>query len=63
MNKVPFVHVEMIEGRTKEQKKALIEDIVTAVEKNTGASKEAVSVIIEEISKENIATKGQYHGE
>lgn len=60
---MPFVHVEMIEGRTKDQKRALIEDIVKAVEKNTGASKEAVSVIIEEISKENIATKGQYHGD
>jgi 4-oxalocrotonate tautomerase len=60
---MPFVHVEMIEGRTKEQKKALIEDIVAAVEKNTGASREAVSVIINEISKENIATKGQYLGE
>lgn len=60
---MPFVHVEMIEGRTKEQKKALIEDIVKAVEKNTGAPKEAVSVIISEISNENIATKGQYHGE
>lgn len=58
---MPFVHVEMIEGRTKEQKKALIEDIVKAVEKNTGASKEAISVIIEDIKKENIATKGHYH--
>lgn len=59
---MPIVHVEMIEGRSKEQKEALIKDVVKAVETHTGASKEAVTVIIDEIKKENIATKGEYHG-
>ncbi|GAB2319880.1 4-oxalocrotonate tautomerase [Alkalibacterium sp. s-m-22] len=59
---MPIVHVEMIEGRSKEQKEGLIRDVVKAVETHTGAPKEAVTVIINEISKDNIATKGEYHG-
>lgn len=59
---MPIVHVEMLEGRSKEQKENLINDMVKAVETHTGASKEAVTVIINEINKENIATKGNYHG-
>lgn len=59
---MPIVHVEMIEGRSKEQKEGLIKDVVKAVETHTGAPKEAVTVIIQEIKKEDIATKGEYHG-
>nr|WP_161879574.1 2-hydroxymuconate tautomerase [Alkalibacterium sp. MB6] len=59
---MPIVHVEMIEGRTKEQKEALVKDIVKAVETHTNAKKEAVTVIINDIKKENIATKGEYLG-
>lgn len=59
---MPIVHVEMIEGRSKEQKEGLVKDLVKAVETHTGASKEAVTVVINEISKENIATKGEYRG-
>lgn len=59
---MPIVHVEMLEGRSKDQKENLIKDMVKAVEAHTGAPKEAVTVIIDEIKKENIATKGNYHG-
>lgn len=59
---MPIVKVDMLEGRTKDQKKNLIQDIVKAVEKHTGAPEEAVTVIINEINKDNIATKGKYHG-
>ncbi|MCC5889853.1 MAG: 2-hydroxymuconate tautomerase family protein [Alkalibacterium sp.] len=59
---MPIVHVEMLEGRSKDQKENLIKDMVKAVETHTGAPKEAVTVIIDEIKKENIATKGNYHG-
>ncbi|GAB2491645.1 4-oxalocrotonate tautomerase [Alkalibacterium psychrotolerans] len=59
---MPIVHVDMLEGRSKDQKENLIKDMVKAVETHTGAPKEAVTVIINEIKKENIATKGNYHG-
>ncbi|WP_208560597.1 2-hydroxymuconate tautomerase [Marinilactibacillus kalidii] len=59
---MPIVHVEMIEGRSDEQKKHLVEDIVKAVETHTGAQKDAITVIIDDIKKSNIATKGQYQG-
>lgn len=59
---MPIVHVDMIKGRTNEQKKGLVEDIVKAVETHTGASKDAITVIINDIEKSNIATKGEYQG-
>ncbi|API90146.1 4-oxalocrotonate tautomerase [Marinilactibacillus sp. 15R] len=59
---MPIVHVDMIKGRTDEQKKGLVEDIVKAVETHTGASKDAITVIINDVEKNNIATKGEYQG-
>ena len=34
---MPFVHVELVEGRSDEQLKGMMADITAAVEKNTGA--------------------------
>ena len=59
---MPIVHVDMIKGRTDEQKKGLVEDIVKAVETHTGAKKDAITVIINDVEKNNIATKGEYQG-
>lgn len=39
---MPFVHVELVEGRSDEQLKGMMADITAAVEKNTGAPREAI---------------------
>lgn len=55
---MPEVYVHAVEGRTKEQKKALIQDITNAVVKNFGVAADAVLVEIVESSRNNKAKGG-----
>ena len=55
---MPIVTIKMIEGRTEEQKRALVEEVTAAVSKTVDAPKENVSIIIEEMSKNHYATAG-----
>jgi 4-oxalocrotonate tautomerase len=55
---MPEVYVHAVKGRTKEQKKALIQDITNAVVKNFGVAADAVLVEIVESSRDNKAKGG-----
>lgn len=55
---MPIVHIEMLEGRTQEQKDALVKDVTDAIVKNTGANKENVHIVISDMSKGNYAVGG-----
>ncbi|EST89824.1 2-hydroxymuconate tautomerase [Vagococcus lutrae] len=55
---MPIVTVQMLEGRTVEQKQALIKEVTETVVKTTGAKQEAVTVVIEEMKKENYGVAG-----
>ncbi|KGR80204.1 2-hydroxymuconate tautomerase [Ureibacillus manganicus] len=55
---MPIVTVKMIEGRTDEQKKALVERVTEAVVETVNAPPEAVTIVIEEMSKNHYATAG-----
>lgn len=55
---MPYVTVKMLEGRSEDQKKALVEKVTDAVVETTGAPKEAVVVFIEEMSKNHYAVAG-----
>ncbi|WP_318246771.1 2-hydroxymuconate tautomerase [Bacillus norwichensis] len=56
---MPIITVKMFEGRTDDQKKALVEKVTDAVVETTGASKEAVTIVIEEMTKNNYAVAGK----
>jgi len=56
--KMPEVYVHAIEGRTKDQKRALIKDITAAVVKNFDVAADAVLVEIIETSRDNKAKGG-----
>ena len=56
---MPIVTVKMFEGRTDDQKKALVEKVTDAVVETTGASKEAVTIVIEEMTKSHYAVAGK----
>ncbi|MCQ6274572.1 4-oxalocrotonate tautomerase [Bacillus sp. V3B] len=56
---MPYVTVKMLEGRTEDQKRALVEKVTDAVVETTGASKEAVTVFIEEMQKNHYAVAGK----
>lgn len=56
---MPYVHIELVAGRTLEQKINLVKDVTAAVVKNTGAPSERVHVILNEMQPENCATNGE----
>lgn len=55
---MPIVTIKMLEGRTDEQKRALVAEVTEAVSKTVNAPAENVSIIIEEMSKSHYATAG-----
>lgn len=57
---MPFIHVELVEGRSTEQLTAMMKDITDAVHKNTGAPKEHIHVIINEMKKGIYAVNGEF---
>jgi 4-oxalocrotonate tautomerase len=56
---MPFVTVEMLPGRTDEQKQALVEKVTEAVSETTGAPKERVHVFIEELRPDHYGVGGK----
>ncbi|MBB6453904.1 4-oxalocrotonate tautomerase [Salirhabdus euzebyi] len=56
---MPYVTVKMLDGRTEEQKKALVEKVTEAVSETTGAPKEKVVVFIEEMTKNHYGVAGK----
>jgi len=56
---MPRISIEAIEGRSVEQKRGLVRDITEAVIKNFNVRPEVVSIVIHEISKENLAKAGK----
>ena len=55
---MPEVYVHAVEGRSLDQKRALVKDITAAVVKNFGVTADAVLVQIVESAKENKAKGG-----
>ena len=55
---MPFAQIHMIEGRTEEQKKAVIEKVSQALVEATGAPIANVRVLITEVLKENWGIAG-----
>ena len=49
---------KLLEGRTDEQKRALVEKVTEAVVETTGAPAQNVTIIIEDMSKAHYATGG-----
>ncbi|WP_409303286.1 2-hydroxymuconate tautomerase [Peribacillus sp. SCS-155] len=56
---MPYVTVKMLEGRSEEQKKNLVEKVTEAVVETTGAPKDKVVVFIEEMSKNHYGVAGK----
>lgn len=50
---MPFVRIQLKEGRTAEQKEKMAEEIIEIVHKYGSATRESVRVIYEEMAPEN----------
>ncbi len=60
---MPIVRVELWPGRTKEQKKELVEAITDAVENIMGTAPDRTTVIFNEVSKDDWAQGGKLASE
>ena len=56
---MPIVRVEMVAGRTQEQKRELAEVLTRETARIAGASPSSIMVIIEDVAKENWAVGGK----
>ena len=56
---MPIVHIELLEGRTQEQKNAMVKEVTEAIIKTTGAKEEAVHIVITDMEKGNYAVGGK----
>lgn len=55
---MPFAQIYMLEGRTEEQKRAVIEKLTQALVEAIGAPKESVRVWRHDVPKENWGIAG-----
>jgi 4-oxalocrotonate tautomerase len=55
---MPFINVKMLEGRTHEQKKALVKAMTDAIVETCGAKAEGTMVVIEDIPRDHWARNG-----
>ena len=55
---MPFAQIYMLEGRTEEQKRAVIEKVTQALVEAVGAPVNAVRVLIQDVPKTNWGIAG-----
>ncbi len=55
---MPIVQIEILEGRTVEQKRAMVKEVTDAICKTLNAKPDAVRIIIRDMKFENYATAG-----
>lgn len=56
---MPTYHVEMLEGRSVEQKRRLVEEITRVSVEILGGTAESVDILITDVQRENWATGGK----
>lgn len=56
---MPFAQIYLVQGRTEDQKRAVIEKVTQALTEAVGAPKENVRVWITEVPKENWGIAGR----
>lgn len=56
---MPIVQIEFFEGRTVEQKRALVEKVTKAIVESINCPESAVRIILREMKKENYAQAGR----
>ena len=56
---MPIVQIELLEGRTVEQKRLLAEKVTKAVTETLNVPAERINIIIRDMPKENYASAGK----
>jgi len=58
---MPIVQMEILKGRTLEQKRQMVKEVTDAITRTLACPPEAVSVIIREMEKEEYAVAGKLY--
>ena len=58
---MPLVQISMLEGRTPEQKKALLAAVTDAVHTSIGAALPSIRVWVQEFAPEDYMAEGVWH--
>ena len=56
---MPTFNIQMFEGRTADQKRALVEAVTRVTCETPGCKPDAVDIVITDVQRENWATPGQ----
>ncbi|MGI6162307.1 MAG: 4-oxalocrotonate tautomerase [Bacillota bacterium] len=56
---MPMVQIEIIEGRTTDQKRTMAKEVTDAIVRSLGVKPDAVRIIIRDMKKENFAVGGK----
>jgi 4-oxalocrotonate tautomerase len=56
---MPIIQVHLLEGRTTDQKRALVTSVTDAVVKSLGVKPEDVRIILEGMARDNYAVAGE----
>lgn len=59
---MPFIEVKLYEGRTREQKQALVEAITTAFVEIADTPKEHVWIVFQDVPKDQWGMAGELQG-
>ncbi len=60
---MPYVTIKILEGRSEDQKKALVEKVTQAVAETTNAPIDKIVVFSEAMSKPNYAVAGKRYSD
>lgn len=55
---MPLVKIDLIAGRSREQLRQMCADVTEAISKNTGAPKEHIHIVLNEMAPEHYAVGG-----
>ena len=56
---MPIINVKLVEGRTVEQKRAMVKAVTRAVSESLGVAESAIWISIEDMKPENFAQGGE----
>lgn len=56
---MPFITIEMLEGKTLEQKKEIAKSVTDCIEKVTGVSRNVINVVFRDVPKAEFFKAGE----
>lgn len=59
LNNMPIVQIDLLEGRTLEQKRAMVEKVTEAISETATCPKENVTIIIREMAQQHLGKAGK----